>query len=357
MSSDVRRPAVSAASLAGAVLIALILGACSSGTGSSSGSSSTTAASTGGRTPRNTSALNNWSEIPDVAQRVAPSIVTIQTTTALGSGVVFLADGVIATDAHVVGTEKSVKISLADGKQVDGTVVATDPVTDVAAVKAARTGLPVAKFDESLPALGDLAIAIGSPLGFTNSVTSGVISGLGRSIPGTAGQTQALVDLIQTDAAISPGNSGGAIVDGEGSVIGLAEAYIPPSEGAVSLGFAIPSHTVVDVMNQLLQKGTVSHPYLGVSTVPITPDLQQQLGLQQSSGALIQEVGSGSPAEKAGIQAGDVIVAVDGKPIHFPEDLIAAIRGHNPGDTVQLTLVRNGAQQNVSVTLTERPKQ
>ena len=345
-------------SLASAVLI--VLGACSSGSSSSSSASTTTTTtgSSAGRTPgRNTPALNDWSEIPDVAQRVAPSIVTIQTSAGLGSGVVYSADGVIATDAHVVGTEKSVKISLADGKQVDGTVVATDPVTDVAAVKASRTGLPVAKFDETLPALGDLAIAIGSPLGFTNSVTSGVISGLGRSIPGTAGQTQALVDLIQTDAAISPGNSGGAIVDGVGSVIGLAEAYIPPSEGAVSLGFAIPSHTVVDVMNQLLQTGTVSHPYLGVSAVPITPDIQQQLGLQQSTGALIQDVAGGSPAQKAGIQAGDVIVAVDGRTVHTPEDLIAAIRGHKPGDTVQVTLVRNGAQQNVTVTLSERPKQ
>jgi len=274
----------------------------------------------------------------------------------LGSGVVFSSD-VIATDAHVLGTEKTVKIFFADGKQMDGTVIATDPVTDLAAVKSSRTGLPVAKFEESLPALGDLAIAIGSPLGFTNSVTSGVISGLGRTIPGSATQTQSLVDLIQTDAAISPGNSGGGIVDGEGKVIGLAEAYIPPSEGAVSLGFAIPAHTVVDVVNQLVQKGTVSHPYLGVSAIPITPEIQQQLGLQQSSGALIQEVGAGSPAEKAGIQSGDVIVAIDGKPVHIPEDLIAILRGHNPGDTVQIMLVRDGAQHTVTATLTERPAQ
>jgi len=330
----------------GAVVIIATIGACSSSSNSSSSSPST--ASKGGP--------NDWSNIPAVAQKVAPSIVTVQTPTGLGSGVVFSADGVIATDAHVVGSEKAVKVSFADGKEVDGSVVATDPVTDVAAVKASRTGLPVAKFDESLPAPGDLAIAIGSPLGFTNSVTSGVISALGRSIPGAAAEAPSLVDLIQTDAAISPGNSGGAIVDGDGKVVGLAEAYIPPSEGAVSLGFAIPSHTVVDVMNQLLQTGTVSHPYLGVSAVPITPDLQQQLGLQQSSGALVQEVGGGTPAAQAGIQPGDVIVAIDGKPVHSPEDLIAVLRGHNPGDTVQVTLVRNGAQQNVSATLTERPK-
>ena len=329
--------------LIASALVALTLSACTSSKSSNSSA------------PASAKGPNDWSNIPAVAQKVAPSIVTIQAGNSLGSGVAFSTD-VIATDAHVLGTEKAVKITFADGKQADGTVIATDPVTDLAAVRSSRTGLPVAKFDESLPALGDLAIAIGSPLGFTNSVTSGVVSGLGRSIPGAATEAPSLVDLIQTDAAISPGNSGGAIVDGDGKVIGLAEAYIPPSEGAVSIGFAIPSHTVVDVVNQLVQKGTVSHPYLGVSTVPITPDLQQQLGLQQSSGALVQEVAGGSPAEHAGVQPGDVIVAIDGKPIHIPEDLIAVVRSHKPGDTLQVNLVRDGAQQTVSVTLAERPK-
>lgn len=342
------------AALAGLILVAVALTGCSSNNSSSS-ASTTTAASRRRTTPTDGN-LNNWSDIPDVAQRVAPSIVTILAGNSLGSGVVFQPD-VIATAAHVLGTEKSVKIVLADGKSADGTVIATDPVTDVGAVRSSRAGLPVAKFDESLPDLGDLAIAVGSPLGFTSSVTSGVISGLGRSIPGTAGQTQSLVDLIQTDAAISPGNSGGGIVDGDGQVLGLAEAYIPPSEGAVSIGFAIPAHTVTDVMNQLLQKGTVSHPYLGVSAVPITSDIQQQLGLQQGTGALIQEVGAGSPAANAGIQPGDVITNVDNATINNPEDLIAAIRSHNPGDTVQITFVRDNVPHTVTVTLTDRPTQ
>jgi len=330
------------ARLAVAILFVLALAGCSNDKSPSS-------------TPT-TKNQNNWSDIPSIAQRVAPSIVTIQAGNSLGSGVAFSPD-VIATDAHVLGTEKTVKIFFADGKGADGTVIATDPATDLAAVRSSRTGLPVAKFDESLPAPGDLAIAIGSPLGFTNSVTSGVISALGRTIPGAAGQAPSLVDLIQTDAAISPGNSGGAIVDGEGKVIGLAEAYIPPSEGAVSLGFAIPSHTVVDVVNQLVQKGTVSHPYLGVSAVPITPDIQQQLGLHQSSGALVQEVAAGSPAQTAGIQPGDVIVAVDGKAVRIPEDLIAILRSHKPGDAVQIMLVRDGTQQTVTATLADRPAQ
>ena len=326
-----------------AVLLAVITAACSSGTNSAP------APSAANKGP------NDWSAIPTVAQRVEPSVVTIQTPNSIGSGVVYTADGVIATNAHVLGDATTVKVLFADGKQVDGSVIAKDPPTDLAAVKAARTDLPVAKFDESLPALGDLAIVIGSPLGLTNSVTAGVISGLGRSIAGT-GEIHSLVDLVQTDAAISPGNSGGAIVDGEGEVLGLAVAYVPPSEGAVSIGFAIPSNEVVDVVNQLVQKGTVSHPYLGVSAVRITPDIQKQLGLQQSSGALVQAVASGSPAEQAGIKPGDVIVAVDGTAIHIPEDLIAAVRRHNPGDTIQVSFVRDNAQQNVKVTLAEQPK-
>ena len=342
-----------------AVLAAVVLGACSSSSKtprSSSVSSSTTMAAT---STNNSGAetMNDWSNIPAVAQRVAPSVVTIQTADGLGSGVVWSADGVIATDAHVVGTSKTVKVAFADGKQVDGTVLATDSVTDIAAVKAARTQLTPAKFRQPLPTLGDLAIAIGSPLGFTNSVTGGVVSGLGRSIPGSGSQTQSLVDLIQTDAAISPGNSGGALVDGDGQVVGLAEAYIPPSEGAVSLGFATPSHTVVDTMNQLLSKGSASHPYLGVTTASVTPDIQQQLGLTESSGAIVQTVAAGTPAADAGLQPGDVIVEADNKPVSSSEDLIAAIRGHAPGDTMQVTFVRNGSKQTATVKLAERPKQ
>ncbi|HWS46753.1 MAG TPA: trypsin-like peptidase domain-containing protein [Acidimicrobiia bacterium] len=347
-----------------AVAVLVVTGAaCSSSKSAGSTTTTTTTATSTATSPASTatggtaSTLNDWSGIPDVARKVAPSIVTITTAEGLGSGVIWSSGGVIATDAHVVGTNTSLKVSFADGKEAGATVIATDPVTDIAAVRVARTGLPAATFEQVLPALGDLAIAIGSPLGFTNSVTAGVVSGLGRAIPGSASQTQSLVDLIQTDAAISPGNSGGALVDGSGRVMGLAEAYIPPSEGAVSLGFAIPSHTVVDVMNQLLTKGTVSHPYLGVTPVTITPELQQQFGLTQSEGALVQAVGSGSPAAQAGIQPGDVIVAADGKPVTSPEDLITAIRGHKPGDTMQLTVARNGSTKTVTVTLTERPKQ
>jgi S1-C subfamily serine protease len=342
-----------------AILLVTALAGCSSGKSANTSATTTTTTGTATSTGATTAAggLNDWSNIPGVARRVAPSIVTIKTSEGLGSGVIWSANGVIATDAHVVGTSKSVTVTFADGKSMSASVVATDAVTDIAAVKVSRSGLPAAKFEEPLPSLGDLAIAIGSPLGFTNSVTAGVVSGLGRSIPGSASQTQSLVDLIQTDAAISPGNSGGALVDGKGRVVGLAEAYIPPSQGAVSLGFAIPSHTVVDTMTQLLATGTASHAYLGVTPVTITSDLQQQLGLSETEGALVQQVGTGSPAAKAGIESGDVVTAVDGKTVTSPEDLLATIRDHEPGDTMKVTFVRNGKTETVEVKLVERPQQ
>ncbi len=325
---------------------------CSSG---STAKSSTASGVTPATNATGTAPLNDWNRIPAVTSRLAPSIVTITTSSGLGSGVVYDNSGIIATDAHVVGSSHTVKVSFADGKQLQGTVVATDSITDIAAVKTTRTGVKAATFDQSLPALGDLVIAIGSPLGFTNSVTAGVVSGLNRSISGSAAQTQSLVDLIQTDAAISPGNSGGALVDGRGRVIGLAEAYIPPSAGAVSLGFAIPSQTVTDVMHQLLTTGHATHPYLGVATIPITPDLQQQLGITQSKGALVQAVGSGSPAAKAGIQSGDVVTKAGGTTITTPEDLIGVIRPLQPGATLHLTIVRNGTSKTVIAVLAARP--
>jgi serine protease DegQ len=269
--------------------------------------------------------------------------------------VVWSGDGLIVTVAHVVGTNTNVMVAFADGQQVRGTVQATDPVTDLAVVKADRTGLTAANFVTSLPQLGDLAVVIGSPLGFTNSVTAGVISGEGREIPGSASQTQSLVNLIQTDAAVSPGNSGGALANGNADVVGIVEAYIPPTAGAVSLGFAIPSATVVDTVKQLIANGKATHAYLGASTTATTPQLQQQLGLSQSSGAAIQQVGAGSPAEKAGLRGGDVIVAVNDSKIATPEGLLTALRQHNPGEEVRITYMRNGKTDTTNVTLSDRP--
>jgi S1-C subfamily serine protease len=215
--------------------------------------------------------------IQDLVARIEPSVVTIVTGQGLGSGVVYQPDGTLVTNAHVVGTARNVQVAFADGTRVAGHVLAADAVTDLAVVKAERTGLPALALRTSLPRPGELVLAMGSPLGFENSVTQGIISGVNRQIPGSASQGHPLVDLLQTDAAISPGNSGGALVDAAGKLVGLNEAYIPPSAGAVALGFAIPAATVQDVADQLIATGHARHPSLGLTVAQLTPNIAAAL--------------------------------------------------------------------------------
>ena len=351
-----------------AVLVAMVLVAgCGSATGGSAGSGGVAGAtgspaSSGqngqlGQASTGTGATTagSFEQIPAIVAQVDPSVVTVIRTDAEGSGVVWSADGIIVTNNHVVATDKTVQIVFADGTRVDGQVLATDPLSDLAIVKANRPGLPAATFDTTLPPVGSLAIAIGNPLGFENSVTAGIVSGTHRSIPGAAQQAPALVDLMQTDAAISPGNSGGALVGADAHVIGINVAYIPPSGGAVSLGFAIPAPTVIDVVKQLISKGHADHAYLGVQSVPLTPQIARQFGLTAQQGALVIDVAPGGPAAAAGIKPGDVIVAIDGSPVNTAEDLLAALRQHAPGDKVTLRIVRAGNQRDVPVTLGNFP--
>jgi S1-C subfamily serine protease len=199
--------------------------------------------------------------IPALVSKISPSVVTIITSDGLGSGVVWSSDGNIVTANHVVTGSKRVTVQFDNQKTVKGTVVAGDPITDLAVVKVDRTGLPAATFAKATPKLGALAIAIGSPLGFENTVNAGIVSGLGRSFPGSPGQTP--IDLIQTDADIAPGDSGGALVDAQGRIIGINEAFIPPSAGAVSIGFATPATTVLDIVPQLLARGRAVHQSVG----------------------------------------------------------------------------------------------
>ena len=294
--------------------------------------------------------------VPDVAAKLRPSVVTVLVDGGNGSGVVYSADGLILTNEHVVRGNDDVQVSFADGQRVDATVVAVDAVTDVALVRAERQDLPAVTFDTTLPEVGSLAVVIGSPLGFESTVTAGVISGLHREIPGSAKQGQSLVDLIQTDAAISPGNSGGAVVDADGEVIGISEAYIPPQAGAVSLGFAIPAATVVDVAQQLEEDGRAEHAFAGFVPAAITPEIAARLGVSTTEGVLVAEVMPGGPAEDAGLGRGDIITAVDETPTPTPEDLLAALREHEPGDTVGFTVQRPTQDaRRVNVTLVDRP--
>jgi S1-C subfamily serine protease len=238
--------------------------------------------------------------------------------------------------------------------------VGSDPSTEIAVVKVDRNDLPSAKFSENHDlAVGQPAVAIGSPSGFQSTVTAGVISGLNRelqaSLTGGRQQDPALAGLIQTDAAISPGNSGGALANLDGEVIGINVAYLPPQQtGAENIGFAIPSDTTVSVADQLIENGRATHPYLGISLADLTPEAARQFGISVDSGAIVANLESGGPADDAGLESGDVITALDSNEIKDSGDLLSALRSYQPGDNVTLTVDRNGDERNIDVRLGER---
>ena len=309
--------------------------------------------------------------VAQVASQVEPSVVqvnveAIQTTPfgtpgvgSVGSGVIYREDGYIITNNHVVEGANEVNIAFADGTTGRAEVVGRDRRTEIAVVRVNRDNLPAASLSEEDPLIGQLAVAVGSPSGFESTVTSGVISGLNREVSPqlTGGQRQdpSLVDLIQTDAAISPGSSGGALANRDGEVIGINVAYLPPETGAESIGFAIPAHTAISVADQLIETGEVSSPYLGVDLVDLNPASAEQFGLEVDSGAIIIDVGPGTPADEAGLRVEDIIVGLDDTPIESSGDLLGALRDYQPGDTVQLTIVRDGEERTFDVTLDERP--
>lgn len=327
-------------------------GCTSSATNAAATSSASSSASpSGSSTARSGSSMS----IPDIVDTVQPSVVTVLTNEGLGSGIVYSAGGDIVTDEHVVHGASSVQIAFADGRKTSATVTATDPVTDVALLHADRSGLPAAHFVTDLPRVGATTVVIGSPLGFEETVSSGIVSGLHRSIPGSAQSTTSLVDLLQTDAAISPGNSGGAVVDDRGNVVGMSEAYIPPSQGAVSIGFAIPAATVVDVVKQLQSDGKAQHAFLGLQPATVTAQVAQQLGLDVKQGAAVLSLEKGGPADTGGVQTGDVITALNGTTVTSAEDLLAGLRDVHPGDAVTLTVHRDGQDQQLKVTVGDRP--
>jgi S1-C subfamily serine protease len=318
-------------------------------------------------------------EIPEdepvarVASQVGPSVVQVnveatqntpfgpQSGEGVGSGVIYRNDGYIITNNHVVEGASEVSVAFADGTTERAEVVGRDPDTEIAVIRVDRNDLPAASFNESEDlVVGQLAVAIGSPSGFESTVSAGVISGLGREFPKefTGGRLErSLVDLIQTDAAISPGNSGGALVNRDGEIIGINVAYLPPAEtGAVNIGFAVPSDTAVSVADQLIETGEVSSPYLGIFTTDLSPEDAERFDLPVDSGAIVREVEPGSAADRAGVISGDIIVALGDAPIEGSGDLLGALRDYQPGDTVDLTVVRNGDEQTLEVTLGERPQ-
>jgi S1-C subfamily serine protease len=298
---------------------------------------------------------DTFARIPALVRRVEPSVVAIVTGSGEGSGVVWDDEGAIVTNNHVVEGSSSVEVVLATGETLEGEVEATDQLSDLAIVRVDRDNLRPAGFTEALPEVGELAIAMGNPLGFEQSVTAGIVSGLNRTIP-SGGSTPALVELIQTDAAISPGNSGGALVDADGQVIGINVAYLPPAQtGAVALGFAIPATVAREVVTQLLERGEVRRPYLGIEPTQVTPEFAEAFGLGVEEGVAVERVFSDGPGEQAGLRGGDVIVEIEGEETPTVEDLFGRLRDFEPGDNVTLEIVRGDDRRSVEVTLGERP--
>jgi S1-C subfamily serine protease len=307
-----------------------------------------------------------------VASVLSPSVVQINVTgvqqtpygaqkeEGIGSGVIYRSDGYIVTNNHVVEGSRQVDVAFADGSTEQGRVVGTDPDTDIAVVKVDRTGLPAASFSGTDPIVGQTAVAVGSPSGFESTVTSGIVSGTGREVPAeiTGGQQESsLVDLIQTDAAISPGNSGGALADRDGRVIGINVAYLPPQQtGAENIGFAIPSRTATTVADQIIDDGKAVHPYLGVYLSDLTSETARRFGSSVNTGALVEKVESGGPADQAGLRRGDVVTAAGRDQIQSSGDLISALRNYQPGDTLQLSVMRDGQKETLQVKLAESPQ-
>jgi putative serine protease PepD len=268
-----------------------------------------------------------------------------QTQQAQGSGFVYDTDGHIVTNDHVVDGATSVKVTFANGKTYDATVVGTDPSTDLAVIRVdAPSSMlhPLDLADSDNVAVGDGVVAIGSPFGLENTLTTGVVSALDRTIDGTNGYS--IPGAIQTDAAINHGNSGGVLLNMQGQVIGVTSQIESESGGNVGIGFAIPSNTVRSVADQLVSGQKVEHAYLGVS-----------LEDTASGGAKIATVTSGSPAADAGLKAGDVVTAFDGESISNAEDLTAAVVAKQPGDTVKITVKRDGSTKTLTATLGTRP--
>ena len=322
--------------------------------------------------PRAPSRIPTDEPVAVVAAQVGPSVVQINVRAVqrtpfgtrrgegIGSGVIYRPDGYVITNNHVVEDATKVSVAFADGTTESASVVGTDPNTEIAVLKVNRDDLPAAAFNENPPIVGQLAVAIGSPSGFESTVTAGIVSGVGREFPpeltGGGPEAQALVDLIQTDAAISPGNSGGALADRDGRIIGINVAYLPPQQtGAENLGFAIPSDTAVSVADQLIDTGEVSTAYLGVRTTDLSPEEASNFDLPVDSGALVEQVLPGSAASDAGVLKGDIITALGDARVEGYGDLLGALRDYAPGDTVTLTVFRDSDETDLEVTLGERP--
>ncbi|SDG15435.1 serine protease Do [Selenomonas sp. WCT3] len=358
--------------LAAALLVAMSVvsfSGCSAGQADNGASSSSAAAVQQAASNQTLSDARN-TPVVRAAKAVGPTVVGITNkavardwfnnpveTEGVGSGVIFKNDGgksYIVTNNHVISNAKELIVSLADGRTLKGKLIGADEMTDLAVVRVDDGKLPVAKFgDSDKIVVGEPAIAIGNPMGleFQGSVTSGVISALNRTLD----ISDKRVKLLQTDAAINPGNSGGALVNADGEVIGINSAKVA-ANGVEGMGFSIPINTVQNVINEIMEKGYVARPYLGVSV--FDPQTAARYGYQLNidKGVYVFQLTLNGPSGKAGLQRGDIILKLDGQETNSVQDLRAKIAEHKVGDTVKVTFDRNGKQKNVDVVLEEMPQ-
>jgi putative serine protease PepD len=320
-----------------------------------------------------------------IYRRVGPGVVNITSVVVqrdfffnpipregAGSGSIIDDAGHILTNHHVIRNSRKLEVTLSDGSKWPARFVGADPDNDLAVIKidAPKEKLTVIPMgDSSGLQIGQKVLAIGNPFGLGQTLTTGIISSLGRSIRSDAGTL--IEDVIQTDAAINPGNSGGPLLDSKGRIIGINSAIISPTGASVGIGFAIPANTARRILPELIAKGHVSYPWIGASVYPLIPEFAKALGLTVDHGAVIAEVVRGGPAERAGLRGGDrvvqvgnslipvggdVITEMDGKEVTSSNDLIRMIRGQRPGDTVELKLLRKGKFLRTKMTLDEKPR-
>ena len=270
----------------------------------------------------------------------------------LGSGFIISADGYILTNAHVVESADEINVRLTDKREFKAKVIGADKRTDVALIKIDATGLPVVRMgDPTKLRVGEWVVAIGSPFGFDNTVTAGIVSAKGRSLP-----QENFVPFIQTDVAINPGNSGGPLFNMRGEVVGINSQIYSRTGGFMGLSFAIPIDVALDIQNQLRAKGRVSRGRIGVVIQEVTKDLADSFGLPKPVGALVNQVEKGSPADKAGVEPLDIIVSFDGKPIGSSNDLPRIVGSTRPGSRAAVQILRKGATKDLSMTVGELPE-
>ena len=345
------------------------------------GSAQTETAST--PVPRSAVLAPDRASYADIVREVAPAVVTVRTEGkaqmtpaaapdeffprffgdqfeqdqprtfrqhALGSGVIVSADGYVLTNHHVIADADDIRVDLTDGRTLKATVVGSDAPSDLALLKIAAMKLhPINLGDSDRIQVGDVVLAVGNPLGVGQTVTMGIISAKGRS----TGVGDGYEDFLQTDAPINQGNSGGALVNMRGELVGINSQILSPSGGNIGIGFAIPANMARHVMDSLRTKGYVRRAQLGVTIQPLTADLSESLGLNQTEGAVVSSVSPGSPAERAGLKRGDVITAFNGQAVHDTNTLRNRVADATPGAPSTLTVIRDGAERQLRVDLGE----